>query len=148
MRKWAASILAATIAAAMQAGSSFAAPDAHTHCLRALAPFAVGDVADAAKFEPADCVGENASPTFRYDVSAHLARLARPVAAGEIVPAYPQYDARAVHAGGKLHLVILAGPVRVEREVEAIQPAKPGQRLFVRAGDGAILSVTYAGAGQ
>ena len=49
----------------------------------------------------------------------------------------------AIHRGDHLHLTTIAGPVRVEREVEALQSARDGQRLFVRAADGQTLSVVY-----
>jgi hypothetical protein len=45
--------------------------------------------------------------------------------------------------GRHLALVANVGPVRVTRDVEALQSAGPGERLFVRDADGQILSTRY-----
>lgn len=51
--------------------------------------------------------------------------------------------AEAVRPGQKLHVVTELGTVRVERDVEALQTARPGQRLFVRSADGQVFSIRY-----
>lgn len=43
-------------------------------------------------------------------------------------------------AGSKLVLRTVSGPVTIDRTVQALQPARPGSRLFVRTNDGEILS--------
>ena len=48
-----------------------------------------------------------------------------------------------VHPGEMLSLIVATGAVRIERRVEAMQPARPGQRLFVKSADGQVLSVRY-----
>lgn len=50
-----------------------------------------------------------------------------------------------VSRGSRLTMVASVGPVRVTRAVEALQQTRPGGRLFVRDGDGQILSVRYSG---
>ena len=52
-----------------------------------------------------------------------------------------------VSAGDSLTLEVRVGPVKVEREVRALQSGWPGRRLFVRTPEGAVLSVRLA-AGQ
>jgi hypothetical protein len=42
-------------------------------------------------------------------------------------------------------LNVAIGPIRVERQVTAMQAADPGQRMFVKEADGSMLSVRYAG---
>jgi len=53
-----------------------------------------------------------------------------------------------VQSHDRVNLEVAIGAVRIERRVEALQPARPGQRLFVRDADGKTLSVLYAEAGQ
>jgi len=64
-------------------------------------------------------------------------------AATPTMAALPWRQPAAVRRGDHLRLATVAGPVRVERDVEALQPARDGQRLFVRAADGKTLSVVY-----
>ncbi|HEY0302459.1 MAG TPA: hypothetical protein VGC36_14035 [Rhizomicrobium sp.] len=127
-------------------GADSAAPSAHANrCLRALAPLAQGGVPRAAGFAPAACPDEHVAAAFRRDAVRAFTVAARPIALGEIVPAYPDFGADMVVPGQRLHLVVRAGAVRIERQVEALQPARRGQRLFVRCSDGEILSVRYGG---
>jgi len=67
-------------------------------------------------------------------------------AASAALGAVPWRRPAAVVRGDHLQLTTAAGPVRVAREVEALQPARSGQRLFVRAADGKTLSVVYQAA--
>jgi len=64
-------------------------------------------------------------------------------AAPAATAALPWRQPAAVRRGDHLRLATTAGPVRVERDVEALQAARNGQRLFVRAADGKTLSVVY-----
>lgn len=62
-----------------------------------------------------------------------------------IVPPDAAAQAAPVRPGETISLTTRAGPVRVARDVEALQAARAGQRLFVRAADGTVMSVRYAG---
>jgi hypothetical protein len=55
----------------------------------------------------------------------------------------PVPDAPTLKTGDAVNLSIGVGAVRIERRVEALQAARPGQRLFVRSEDGQTLSVRY-----
>jgi len=112
-------------------------------CLRVLSPLAEGDVPAAARFEPVPCSGTIIARAFRYDRSERATRVARTLTIGNVVKRYPEYGARAVAPGQILRLVVSEDVVRVERQVEALQEARPGQKLFVRSRDGEILSVRY-----
>jgi len=112
-------------------------------CLRALVPAEAGSVPRADAFERVACPDGKLDNPYRYDAALGIARLARPLAQGEIVRASPEFDTAMVRPGDTLELVSAAGAVRIERDVEALQAARPGQRLFVRAGDGEVLSVRY-----
>lgn len=57
----------------------------------------------------------------------------------------PVVKSKAVRAGDMVSLNVAIGPIRVERQVTAMQAADPGQRMFVKEADGSMLSVRYAG---
>lgn len=131
------------IGAALVVATLAAAPQAH--CLKALAPLAADSVPVSGNFEPADCAAGKAAPAFRYDQAIRSTRLARAIAPGEIVPVYPEFGIDMVRPGQMLQLVVTSGAARIVREVQAMQPARQGQRLFVKSADGQILSVRYEG---
>lgn len=112
------------------------------HCLKALLALAADSVPMAADFVAADCPGKPAA-AFRYDSAARSSRLLRPVAQNEIVPWFPEFGQKMVQPGQVLNIVIHAGAARIERKVEALQTARPGQKLFVRSSDGQMHSVRY-----
>lgn len=114
-------------------------------CLTVLAPVQAGAVPDKAVFAATDCASRVPVRAFRYDRSIRQSRVVRDLQVGDIVRRYPEFEADAVHPGQILTLVTTAGLVRVERQVEALQKAGRGQRLFVRAADGQVLSVQYEG---
>jgi hypothetical protein len=112
-------------------------------CLKAIAPLTRSDVARRDAFVSAPCQATNASRTFFYDRPTGAARLARDVAAGEVVPNFPGADQQKVFPGDALTLVVAIGNVRIERAVEALQSAARGQKLFVEDHEGRVLSVRY-----
>ncbi|HWA90283.1 MAG TPA: hypothetical protein VG889_09630 [Rhizomicrobium sp.] len=128
----------AILSAAMLA----AAPAGDASCIRALGPLASGSVPQPDGFERVACP-KDASRPYRYDRAGGIARLTREVAAGEVLRPAPELDVAMVRPGDTLELTSGAGPVRIERDVTALQAARPGQRLFVRAADGQVLSVRY-----
>jgi hypothetical protein len=116
-------------------------------CLKALAPLDADSVPDSDKFEQADCTGKTEA-AFRYDQVGGFTRAVRAISAGQIVPAYPEFSFDMVRPGQTLHLVVVTGATRVQRQVVAMQSARPGQRLFVKSSDGQILSVRFEGGVQ
>jgi hypothetical protein len=116
-------------------------------CLKALAPMDADSAPDSGKFEPVDCDGKTKA-AFRYDQAGGFTRAFRAIAAGEIIPSYPEFSADMVRPGQRLQLVVVSGVARVERQVVAMQSARPGQRLFVKSSDGQILSVRFEGSAQ
>jgi hypothetical protein len=132
--------VAAALAAALS-GHASAAQDAR--CLQARGLLAAGAIPLSEQFAPVECPAAPARDAFHYDRASGITTLARPLGAGDIVPSYPEYGVAMVHPGEMLKLVVAVGPVRIERNVEAMQPARPGQRLFVKSADGQVLSVRY-----
>lgn len=123
------------------------APGAHASeaCLRAVHALAPGVVPSADDFAAADCGEDMPATAVRYDGGMHAVRMIRAVDPDEIVPAIRPSMLAAVSPGQTLYLSVKVGPVTVQRKVEALQPANPGQKLFVRAADGQVMSVLYPG---
>ncbi len=94
-------------------------------------------------FAPAPCPKSLPASAYRYDAAYESTVTMRALAPGEIVRAFPEFGARMVRPGDRLVLVGASGGVRIERDVVAIQAARPGQHLFVKAVDGKIISVRY-----
>lgn len=113
------------------------------HCLKAQSALAADSVPLAANFVMVECPRREPAPAFRHDSALGSSRLSRAIAPNEIVPLFPEFGQKLVQPGQVLRIVIFAGAVRIEREVEALQAARPGHRLFVRSNDGQVLSVRY-----
>lgn len=113
--------------------------------MRATRALAAGKVPAAADLASADCGAGHPAAAVRYDAALRAARLSRPLQADEVIAAIPASMMADVVPGQILYVQIRVGPVVVQREVTALQPASPGQKLFVRAADGTVMSVRYPG---
>jgi hypothetical protein len=111
-------------------------------CLQALSPVAAGAVPDPKDFRPAACLVKGVVP-LRYDVAARVARAGRRLEIGDIVHRWPESQSDAVRPGDVLTASVAEGGVRIYRRVTALQPALPGQGLFVTDGDGHVLTAHY-----
>lgn len=130
------------LAIAVLATAVIAAP-VPQDCLRALGPVEAGSIARSDAFARVACPDGKTENPYRYDAVLGLARLAHPLGEGDVVRSFPEFGLAMIRPGDTLELVSAAGAVRIERDVEALQAARPGQRLFVRARDGEVLSVRY-----
>jgi hypothetical protein len=111
-------------------------------CMVAKTSLAVGDIATRSNFTAAACPPEGPSArAFRYSAATGSAYAVRSITAGEQVLSVPSGDLAAVRPGQSLFITARAGPVRVQREVVAVQPAAMGRALFVKAADGKVFSV-------
>jgi hypothetical protein len=113
------------------------------HCLEVRKPLAAQSIPVSEAFALVSCPSGTQTAAFRYDKDQGVTRLSRDVQPGEITPLYPEFGMALVVPGQKLVLAVVAGAARVERPVTALQVARSGQRLFVRANDGQILTVRY-----
>jgi flagella basal body P-ring formation protein FlgA len=111
-------------------------------CLRVLKPVPQGSIIQSQNFIAAPC-GTPLERSFAYERANGAVQATRDLSGGEIVPAYAGYAPKSVAPGETLTLVVRLGAVRVARQVEALQAAGPGERLFVRSEDGQVLSVRY-----
>lgn len=117
-------------------------------CLRALRDVAEGDVLRSENFVIADCEKARTERSYRYVSAERAVRSRRPIAAGTILPRFAGYGVTNVYPGDRMAFVVSVGPVKIEREISALQSARQNEQMFVRTDDGDILSMPYAGAGQ
>ena len=129
--------LAAFAAAALGAPECYAA----AHDIPAGTPLTAGDLVVVS------CKPGTQRAALRYDSAARspIAVLALP--AGTYLGRLMPLPDRQVAAGEPLTLRSTAGPVTIERRVVAMQPGRPGEKLFVRDADGQVFSVRYSGEG-
>lgn len=93
-------------------------------------------------FQPAKCP-VSGSPALRYEPPLRATRAMRAIASGECVASAGVANLPMLAPGQKVIAVTALGAVMIERSVEALQSAYPGQRLFVRGADGVPYSVRY-----
>lgn len=119
-----------------------AAPGFPSPCLRARTALSSGATPRLTDFDPAPCndVGDAA---FRFDRDHHVPRAARDIRVGETVRPWADASGDRIQPGDALTFRVDAGPVRIVRQVIALQAARPGQRLFVKDSDGQIFSAPY-----
>jgi flagella basal body P-ring formation protein FlgA len=112
-------------------------------CAELARPLAAGAALSDADLAPVACRDEAASG-LRFDRLDRVARAERDLAAGTYLGRISAPPAVAVDKGDKLTLIAAAGPVRVSREVVALQAGRPGGRLFVRDSEGNVTSAPLA----
>src|SRR5947209_18794642 len=127
--------------AAYFAAVSGAAVPAGYPCARVVGPLVAGTVITSADVALAACAAKPARLAFRYDASLRAVRAARDLAPGELVPGLPAATLPTVRPGQVIVLAVRVGAVVLSRTVVALQPARPGQKLFVRAADGRTFPV-------
>ncbi len=113
-------------------------------CMRATHSLIAGQVPSEDDLIPTDCGDVKPASVVRYDADLRSVRFARSIQPNEIIGSIPKDLMAAVTPGQRLYVSVKVGPVTVERVVEAMQPAKPGQSLFVRTADGQIMKVLYS----
>lgn len=112
-------------------------------CAELARPLAAGAPLTDQDLVPVAC--EKAStPALRFDRLDRVARADSDLAAGTYLGRVSATAAVAVDKGDKLTLVSSAGPVRVTREVVALQPGRAGGKLFVRDSEGNVTSAPLA----
>lgn len=109
-------------------------------CARTRAPISAGAIITSALVEPVPCdADEPTGPQVYYDrlhgVPRAIANLPAGAGLGRIAVPAGAYD-----AGETLRLAITTGAVRIEREVEAVQPAIAGKDIFLRDANGVVFA--------
>jgi hypothetical protein len=119
-----------------------AAAGAQPGCMKLVSPVEAGAYPTRADLAPADCA-QPAAAAFVHDRTAGSVRALRDLAAGEIVASVPLSSVAGIRPGQPLVIEAHVGPVVVRRQVEALQAARPGEKLFVKAAEGAPFAIPY-----
>jgi hypothetical protein len=121
-----------------------AAERADRRCLELINPVAAGAIIDAEDVVAIECRDGEGAVGIAYDRIAAAPRAAADLAAGHYLGRVVLGPAGGADAGAALTLASTIGPVRIERRVVALQPARQGGRLFVRTEDGEVLVAAIA----
>lgn len=108
-------------------------------CSMASRPIRAGEIITQSALAPSTCSSEGAPPPLSFDRMNRVIRATSDIAQGTALGAL-QAPQQAFDAGDELSLFISVGSVRIERQVEAIQPGQAGQNIFVREANGDVLS--------
>lgn len=114
-----------------------------TGCAELARPLAAGAAVSSDDLVPVAC-RETAASGLRFDRLDRVARAERDLEAGTYLGRVSVSPAVAVDKGAKLTLVATAGPVRVSREVVALQAGRSGGKVFVRDNEGNVTSAPLA----
>ncbi|HYD85981.1 MAG TPA: hypothetical protein VEA80_00760 [Vitreimonas sp.] len=112
------------------------------HCLRASRAIAAGEPITAADTSSAICETVAPAPV-RYDRVNGVLSADAPLSEGAYLGPLLPGAGPATTEGAPMTVIVRAGPVTIERSVRAAQAGRAGDRLFVRAEDGAVFSVDY-----
>lgn len=133
-------MLGAGVLLAIAAAAPAAAPAGG--CWRVVHEVAAGAFPVASDFAAAtSCDG--AARGLRYDPASGLARAARRLQPGDVVPGAPASTISGRRAGEALTLQVQVGPVVVERQVVVLRPLRDGG-VLVRAADGEVFATSAA----
>ena len=120
-------------------------PAEQAGCFQVQAPVEAGAIVDIASFRRVTCGDAHPRKAFRYDQAQRSVRASRMLGVGETVTALPDQLLANVIPGMPIYLTARVGPVTIERRLEALQSARPGQNLFARTVNGEIVSVPFTG---
>ena len=109
-------------------------------CLKVVGPAAADTVVGFREVADAPCT-ESVVDGLWFDRTQGVMRARRDLKPGEILHAPPASALATVAPGDPMVLEVSVGPVKVQRRVEAVQAARPGQGLFARTADGAVISI-------
>lgn len=123
-------------------------PEIVKSCLRVTKAINPGTPAAMRYFEVQGCPDQSMRRTFRYDGIRRTVLTTRALVAGEVVRSFAGAEEVGITSGDQVMLRAGAGPIVVERQVEALQSARPGERLFVRTAEGAVFAISFQGQGQ
>lgn len=113
-------------------------------CVELARPLAAGVVLADRDIVAVSCDGKTAAAGLRFDRREGVVRVDRDLPAGTYLGRVSPSPAVAVDKGDKLTLISTAGPVRITREVVALQVGRPGGKIFVRDAEGNVTSVPLA----
>lgn len=109
-------------------------------CLMLRRALDAGDYLQPEAVAPVPCRDHAARLPLRFDRRVNAPRLSAPLAAGAYLGPLAVRGGPVIGAGTELRHVAHQGPVTIERRVNALQPSRMGQAVFVRTHDGAIFA--------
>ncbi len=143
--RWTAAFLVAGAACA-SSGSALAA--ARGECFALAKGVRAGEFLTAEMAESIPCRDERPDLPLAFDRDAGAPVAKEDLPAGTYLGQIALRLGRIARAGETLQLVIRHGPVIVEREVRPIRSLRAGERGFVRAADGEVLTARFVDAGS
>ena len=111
-------------------------------CFVARIDKAAGATLEEADLAPDACRREGPGDWLGYDAASHSVYARRNIASGTYLGAVRVGRPAATRAGAELVFRTSEGPVAIERQVVALQPGRPGRRIFVRTDEGTVLVST------
>lgn len=112
-------------------------------CRFVVRPISAGEAVSASDTVEGRCSDRLPRPRLRYDVQAKVARAAVDLAPGDELGRVLLSERKNVLPGEVLVLTATVGPVAITKSVTALQPGRPGRRLFVRDEAGQVFSTSY-----
>ncbi len=103
-----------------------------------------GDYLQPEAVAPVPCRDHAEALPLLFDRRVNALRLSSPLAAGAYLGSLAVRGGPIIGAGTELRHVTRQGPVAIERTVNALQPSRMGQAIFVRTQDGAIFASRLA----
>ncbi|GAA4044690.1 hypothetical protein [Parerythrobacter jejuensis] len=107
-----------------------------------------GHLIHAEDLSPTDCDGREISIGLGYDHARRGPMAKTYIAAGAFLGPVRGAMPGQITKGKILKFRTIDGPVIVEREVEALQPGRPGHKMFVRTQDGDVIAAPLASPAQ
>lgn len=113
-------------------------------CVELARPLAAGAVLADRDVVAVSCDDKAAPAGLRFDRRERVVRVDRDLPVGTYLGRVSPPPAVAVDKGDKLTLISTSGPVRITREVVALQVGRPGGKIFVKDAEGNVTSVPLA----
>ncbi|MCW4463788.1 hypothetical protein OK349_18950 [Sphingomonas sp. BT-65] len=125
---------------------AMAAEDApRAACVATVRDIAAGEQISAELLVPVDCRKQPRGTRWaRFDRMSGSLTAREALPAGAYLGRLPAAAAPLLPKGARVTLRASAGPAIVEREVTTLQPARAGQRVFVRDADGNVFAAAIA----
>lgn len=113
-------------------------------CRFVVRPIGAGEAVSASDTVEGRCSDRLPRPRLRYDVGAKVARAAVDLAPGDELGRALLSEHKNVLPGERIVLTATIGPVAITKSVTALQPGRPGRRLFVRDEAGQVFSTSLS----
>lgn len=112
-------------------------------CSELASPSDQGDILLRINTQSTDCDPKRERAALFFDRKDQVVRAAENLSTGAYLGRVILPEDRVTDRGTPMVFVTFDGPVRVERNVRALQAAKSGKKFFVAAGDGSVFATHY-----